>query len=234
MRLLLAEDERELSDVLVTIFKQSHYTVDAVFDGENALEFGLQKNYDGIILDIMMPKKNGLEVLTMLRNHGVLTPVLLLTAKSDVSDRVKGLDLGANDYLAKPFATKELLARIRAMMRRPYDRKSPEITIGNVVLNSSSFELSTGNSSVRLSSKEYKMMEMLIENHGRNIIVDQFLEQIWSNDSNIETNVVWVYASYLQKKLTAIGGGIEIEMSRTDGIIRINENLNKSTKTEKT
>ncbi|MDR3121971.1 MAG: response regulator transcription factor [Clostridiales bacterium] len=224
MRLLLAEDERELSDVLVTILNHSRYTVDAVYDGESVLERCAGQYYDAIILDIMMPKKSGLEALSALRERGVATPVLLLTAKSEVEDRVKGLDTGANDYLSKPFATSELLARIRAMTRSASAYKPSEITIGNVSLNSSTFELTGGNSSIRLSGKECQMMEALMENPGKNIAAEHFFERIWGGDhAQKNSGIVWVYISYLQNKLKAIGGRLEIKVSQQEGTILLAE-----------
>ncbi|MDR3071995.1 MAG: response regulator transcription factor [Clostridiales Family XIII bacterium] len=220
MRLLLAEDERDLSDVLVTILSNDNYIVDAVYDGESALTFCTEQHYDGIILDIMMPKKNGLDALMALRERGIATPVLLLTAKSEVEDRVKGLDIGANDYLAKPFATNELLARIRAMTRSASAFSPCEISLGNVTLNCSTFELTNSTSSIRLSSKEYKMMEMLMKNIEKTTLVEQFSEQIWgAGNDDTEHRIVWVYVSYLQNKLKAIGASLEIKSSETDGTI---------------
>lgn len=210
MRLLFAEDERELSNAIVTILKHNHYCVDPVYNGNDALEYGLTENYDGIILDIMMPGMNGLEVLSQLRRHGVTAPVLMLTAKSEVNDRITGLDTGADDYLTKPFATGELLARIRAMTRRRDEFMPNILQCGNISLNRENFELSGAGASFRLGNKEFQMMEMLMNNLNRLIATEQFMERIWGYDGEPGSNVVWVYISYLRKKLTALDADIAI------------------------
>ena len=217
MRLLLAEDEKELSKALVTILKYNHYSVDAVYDGADALDYGLAENYDGIILDIMMPKKSGLEVLSELREKGVVTPILILTAKSEIEDRITGLDSGADDYLTKPFAMGELLARVRAMTRRKTEYTPDILSVGNICLDRTTFELSGEHSSFRLGNKEFQMMEMLMRNGGRIISADRFIESIWGYDTEAETNVVWVYISYLRKKLAALGANVEIKAIRNVG-----------------
>lgn len=214
MRLLLAEDEKELSNALVAILKHNHYSVDAVYDGRDALDYAMSENYDGLILDIMMPKMSGLEVLSTLRENNIMVPVLLLTAKSEIEDRVAGLDLGADDYLTKPFAMNELLARIRAMTRRK-SQFSPNVAqYGNISLNRSSFELVGEKESLRLSNKEFQMLEMLINNPNCLISTEQFMERIWGFDAEAEINVVWVYISYLRKKLSSIGANVEIKATR--------------------
>lgn len=217
MRLLLAEDEKELSKALVAILKHNNYSVDAVYDGEEAYEYATAENYDGIILDIMMPKMNGLEVLEKIRGEGIATPVLLLTAKSEIEDRIRGLDLGADDYLPKPFAMGELLARIRAMTRRQTQFSPGVLTYGNISLNRASYELYSDKGSFRLGNKEYQMMEMLMGSPNRLISTEQFMERIWGYDSEAEINVVWVYISYLRKKLTQLGANIEIKATRGVG-----------------
>lgn len=217
MRLLLAEDEKSLSRALVTILGKSHYTVDAVYDGEEALEYLETGNYDGAILDIMMPKMDGLTVLKHLRQRGNLMPVLLLTAKSEIDDKVEGLDLGANDYLTKPFATKELLARIRAMMRTQTSQSDSILRAGDLSLNRATFELSSGSGSFRLANKEFQMMEMLMCNPGHLISKERFMEKIWGFDSDAEISVVWVYVSYLRKKLSALQSKTEIKAARNLG-----------------
>lgn len=217
MRLLLAEDEKSLSRALVTILGKSHYTVDAVYDGEEALEYLETGNYDGAILDIMMPKMDGLTVLKQLRQRGNLMPVLLLTAKSEIDDKVEGLDLGANDYLTKPFATKELLARIRAMMRTQTSQSDSILRAGDLSLNRATFELSSGSGSFRLANKEFQMMEMLMCNPGHLISKERFMEKIWGFDSDAEISVVWVYISYLRKKLSALQSKTEIKAARNLG-----------------
>ena len=217
MRLLLAEDEKELSKALCAILKHNNYSVDAVFNGQDALDYGLCENYDGIILDIMMPKKNGLEVLKELRAQGVSTPVLILTAKAEVDDRILGLDMGADDYLTKPFSMGELLARIRAITRRKSEFSPNLLSSGNLSLNRETFELSTENNSIRLGNKEFQMMEMLMSNPGRLISTEQFMERIWGYETEAEINVVWVYISYLRKKLLNLGAKLEIKAVRGVG-----------------
>lgn len=217
MRLLLAEDEKELSKALCAILKHNNYSVDAVFNGQDALDYGLCENYDGIILDIMMPKMNGLDVLKELRAQGVSTPVLMLTAKAEVEDRILGLDLGADDYLTKPFSMGELLARIRAITRRKSEFSPNLLTSGNLSLNRETFELSVDNNSLRLGNKEFQMMEMLMSNPGRLISTEQFMERIWGYETEAEINVVWVYISYLRKKLTNLGANLEIKAVRGVG-----------------
>lgn len=217
MRLLLAEDEQDLSKALCAILKHNNYSVDAVYNGQDALDYGLCENYDGIILDIMMPKKNGIEVLTELRKSGVDTPVLILTAKSEVDDKITGLDAGADDYLTKPFAMGELLARIRALTRRKADFTPNLLISGNLSLNRESFELSVGEESIRLGNKEFQMMEMLMSNPGRLISTEQFMERIWGYETEAEINVVWVYISYLRKKIGSLGANLEIKAVRGVG-----------------
>ena len=217
MRLLLAEDEQDLSKALCAILKHNNYSVDAVFNGQDALDYGLCENYDGIILDIMMPKKNGIEVLTELRKSGVDTPVLILTAKSEVDDKILGLDSGADDYLTKPFAMGELLARIRALTRRKADFTPNLLISGNLSLNRESFELSVEEESIRLGNKEFQMMEMLMSNPGRLISTEQFMERIWGYETEAEINVVWVYISYLRKKLASLKANLEIKAVRGVG-----------------
>ncbi|MBQ1995601.1 MAG: response regulator transcription factor, partial [Clostridia bacterium] len=192
-------------------------SVDPVYNGQDALDYGLCENYDGIILDIMMPKKNGIEVLTELRKNGVDTPVLILTAKGEVDDKILGLDSGADDYLTKPFAMGELLARIRALTRRKADFTPNLLTIGNLSLNRESFELSAGDESIRLGNKEFQMIEMLMGNPGRLISTEQFMEKIWGYETEAEINVVWVYISYLRKKLVSLNANVEIKAVRGVG-----------------
>ena len=217
MRLLLAEDEQDLSKALCAILKHNNYSVDAVYDGQDALDYGLSENYDGIILDIMMPKKNGIEVLTELRKSGVDTPVLILTAKGEVDDKILGLDSGADDYLTKPFAMGELLARIRALTRRKADFTPNLLSSGNLSLNRETFELSVEDESIRLGNKEFQMMEMLMSNPGRLISTEQFMEKIWGYETEAEINVVWVYISYLRKKLASLKASLEIMAVRGVG-----------------
>ncbi len=217
MRLLLAEDEIALSKALTVILERNHYSVDAVYDGQAALEYLEADNYDGVILDIMMPKVDGITVLKTLRSRGSLLPVLLLTAKSEVDDKVLGLDAGANDYLTKPFHSRELLARLRAMTRTQTVQADSKLQMGNVTLDRASFTLSTPSGSYRLANKEFQMMELLMSNPGMLISSERFMEKIWGYDSEAEINVVWVYISYLRKKLTALRANIRIKATRNAG-----------------
>ena len=201
MRLLFAEDEKSLSKAVTAILKNNNYSVDTVFDGQEALDYLETENYDGVILDVMMPKVDGFTVLKKMRASGNKTPVLMLTAKSDIEYRVLGLDSGANDYLTKPFAMQELLARIRAMTRSASTQSDSKMTIGNITLDSVSYELIGPGGNFKLSNKEYQMLEMLLKNPRKVISADLFMDRIWGFDSDSELNVVWVYISYLRKKL---------------------------------
>ncbi|MCM1107163.1 MAG: response regulator transcription factor [Blautia sp.] len=214
MRLLLAEDERELSDALVAVLKHNNYSVDAVYDGLEALDYLAAGNYDGAILDIMMPGLDGITVLKRLRAGGSSLPVLLLTAKSEIDDRVAGLDSGADDYLTKPFSMKELLARIRAMTRRHTQAADSVLNFGNLSLDRVSYQLSVGERSIRLAGREYQMLEMLMANPRQVISASQFMDHIWGYDSEAEQNVVWVYISYLRKKLASLGSDVQIKAAR--------------------
>ena len=217
MRILLAEDERSLSRAVVALLERSNYSVDAVFDGVEALEYLASGNYDALILDIMMPRLDGLSVLKRLREQGNPIPVLILTAKSEIDDKVEGLDAGANDYLTKPFSTRELLARLRAITRSQMNQVSSKLRFGNVTLDQTSFELTGPDGSYRLANKEYQMMELLMGNPGQTIPAERFLEKIWGYDTEAEMNVVWVYISYLRKKLSALKANVEIRASRNVG-----------------
>ena len=217
MRLLLAEDEAALSKALKTILERNNYSVDAVYDGQTALEYLESDAYDGVILDIMMPKVDGITVLKQVRSRGSRIPILLLTAKSEVDDKVLGLDAGANDYLTKPFNSRELLARIRAMTRAQTAQTDSQLHVGNVTLDRATYELSTPSGAYRLANKEFQMMEMLMSNPRRLISSERFMEKIWGYDSEAEMNVVWVYISYLRKKLTALHADIQIRAKRNAG-----------------
>lgn len=217
MRLLLAEDEKMLSDALVTMLQHNNYSVDAVYDGQEALDYLESVDYDGAILDIMMPKMDGITVLKKIRAQGKTLPVLMLTAKSEIDDRVVGLDAGADDYLTKPFAIKELLARIRAMTRRQPELSASTLTFGDLSLNRADYSLSGPSDSTKLANKEFQMMEMLMSNPGQVISTERFLEKIWGYDSDAEINVVWVYISNLRKKLVSLGSGVSIKAARGVG-----------------
>ena len=217
MRLLLAEDERALSKALATSLERSNYSVDTVYDGEAALEYLAAENYDGVILDIMMPKKDGITVLKELRSRGSKIPVLILTAKSEVDDKVLGLDSGANDYLTKPFHSRELLARIRAMTRTQSSQTSSVLQMGNITLDQRTYELSSPTGSFRLANREFQILELLMQNPGNLISAERLMEKIWGYDSETEISVVWVYISYLRKKLSALGANIQIRATRNVG-----------------
>ena len=217
MRILLAEDERSLSRAIIALLEKHNYSADAVYDGQEALDYLEAENYDAVILDIMMPRLDGLSVLRTLRERGSQIPVLLLTAKSEVEDKVTGLDSGANDYLTKPFATAELLARIRAMTRTQTAQTDSKMSFGNITLDQTTYELSSPSGSFRLANKEYQMMELLLRNPRQLIPSERFLEKIWGYDSDVELNVVWVYISYLRKKLTALQADIQIKAPRNAG-----------------
>lgn len=211
MKLLLAEDEPSLSRAVQVLLERNGYSVDPVFDGEEAFRAISDGIYDAAILDIMMPKKDGLEVLKAVRRTGNRIPVLLLTAKAEVNDKVLGLDSGANDYLTKPFSVQELLARIRAMMRsQGGDPESSVLSLGNISLDRTTFEVSSPTGSFRLSNKEFQMLEMFLCSPGHPLLDKLFLERIWKNEPDMEVNIVWIYISYLTKKLAALHADIQI------------------------
>ena len=214
MRLLYAEDEKSLARAVSTILIKNNYSVDVVNDGESALDYLATGNYDGAILDVMMPKLDGFQVLRRMRERGDSTPVLLLTAKAEIDDRVAGLDSGANDYLTKPFDMKELLARIRAMTRLLSVQPDKTIRFGQVALNCASYDLSGPGGSCKLAGKEFQMMEMLMRDPRKLISTEAFMDRIWGFDSEAELNTVWVYISTLRKRLKAIDADIEIRSQR--------------------
>jgi DNA-binding response OmpR family regulator len=217
MRLLLAEDERALSNALVTILKHNNYSVDAVYNGQDAVDYLSTNLYDGVILDIMMPKKDGITVLKEIRAAGNQIPVLMLTAKSEIDDKVVGLDNGADDYLTKPFATKELLARLRSILRRNTPQTDNVLVFGNTGLNRTTYELFVGDNKIKLGHKEFQMMEMLMVTPGAVISAEKFMEKIWGYDSDAEMSIVWVYLSYLRKKLVSLSADIQIKVNRNIG-----------------
>lgn len=213
MKILLAEDTRDLNRALTAVLEHEQYDVDSVYDGEEAMEHLQAGSYDGIILDIMMPKKDGLEVLREIRSVGDVTPVLLLTAKAEIDDRVTGLDAGADDYLTKPFAIKELLARVRSMTRRRVEYGQKELRFGDIVLRSDTFELSSGNS-VRLSIREFELMQALILHTDREMDTEELLQQVWHSEPDAQSDTVWLYISYLKGKLASIDSGMTITGAR--------------------
>ena len=216
MKLLLAEDEQSLSRAVVKILEKNKYTVEAVYDGEDALAYLEMGDYDAAILDIMMPKMDGISVLKKLRAMGNPIPILMLTAKSEIDDKVLGLDSGANDYLTKPFDTKELLARIRAMTRT---QTAPDnkMSFGNIALDRATFELASPTGSFRLANKEFQMMEILMSHPQHVISTERLMERIWAYEADVEINVVWVYISYLRKKLAALHADLQIKARRNSG-----------------
>lgn len=216
MRILLAEDERSLSRAIMALLERNHYSADAVYDGEEALAYLECGNYDALILDLMMPKLDGLSVLRRLREGGNRIPVLILTAKSEVDDKVLGLDTGANDYLTKPFPPG---------IDGPHPRHDPQSNntshqppdVWKHYIGSDDIRLSSPSSSVRLTNKEFQMMELLMRNPRQRISSERFLERIWGYDSDVELNVVWVYLSYLRKKLAALQANVQIKAFRNAG-----------------
>ncbi len=217
MKLLYAEDEKSLSEAVVDVLEYNKFSVDAVYDGRDALDYAQSGHYDGIILDVMMPKLSGLEVLERLRAAGSKTPILLLTAKSEIEDRIAGLDLGADDYLPKPFAMGELLARIRAMLRRRAEFTPDVLTLGNLSLDRQSYTLSVGDNRMILPKLEFQLMELFLLNRGIYLSTEDILVKVWGYDTDTEIGVVWVYISYLRKKLTALGANVAIQAKRNIG-----------------
>lgn len=213
MKILLAEDEREMSMALQAILEHSGYDVDAVYDGEAAVEKGQSQSYDCMIFDIMMPKLDGMTALKELRQRGDVTPVIMLTAKAEIDDRIAGLDAGADDYLTKPFAMGELLARIRSMTRRSDAFTPKQITVGSVTLDVEEQELTCKNS-IRLANKETKLMKYFMLNPGKQLGTDVILSHVWKDDPDGDASVVWLYISYLREKLEAIDADITIAGER--------------------
>lgn len=219
MRLLLAEDDTRLLKSLTHIFEANRFVTDGVSNGEDALSYALSREYDGIVLDIMMPGLDGIEVLKRLRREGVLSPVLFLTARSEVSQRVEGLDAGADDYLPKPFSTSELLARVRAMLRRKCSYLPDLLSYGGVVLNRSTYEIEYNEELQALRGKEFQIAEMFMQQPHRIITTEQFITHIWGWDTNVDTSVVWVHISNLRKKLDALKAPLRIRFIRNAGYL---------------
>lgn len=217
MKLLYAEDERSLSEAVVDILTYHKYVVDAVYNGEDAFDYAISGNYDGIILDIMMPKRDGIEVLSALRKRGCKTPVLLLTAKTQVEDRIRGLDAGADDYLPKPFDMGELLARIRAMLRRRAEFHPDLLSFGDLTLNMQSGTLCCRETEFVLPKQEYRLMEQLMVNCNMFLSSEDLLDKAWGYDAETDINSVWLYISYLRKRLAAMDSAVEIVSKRNIG-----------------
>ncbi|MDO5403751.1 MAG: response regulator transcription factor [Eubacteriales bacterium] len=217
MKLLYAEDEISMSEAVVDVLTYHKYNVDAVYDGADALAYAESGQYDGIILDVMMPELSGLEVLEQLRKKGNNTPILLLTAKAEIEDRIQGLDMGADDYLPKPFAMGELLARVRAMLRRKENFTPGILKVGNLSLNMKSYELSCNSQSFVLPKLEYQLIELLMLNKGIYLSTEDLLTKVWGYDTDAELGTVWVYISYLRKRLAALSTNVVIQAKRNIG-----------------
>ena len=213
MKILFAEDTKDLNRAVTTLLQHSGYEVDSVFDGQEAVDMVLTTAYDCILLDIMMPRKDGLQALAEIRRWHITTPVIMLTAKGEVDDRVAGLDAGADDYLPKPFATKELLARIRSVTRRSIDYGAEVMHYEDVVLDPATFALST-RSSVRLSVKEFELMQLLIASEGTPVSTDVIIGRVWKGDDAADLDTVWLYVSYLRGKLFAVGSHVTVKGER--------------------
>ncbi len=220
MRLLIAEDELDLAEALTVFFEKNQFTVDAVNDGLSAYEYAGADEYDAIILDVMMPKMDGVEVLRRLRADGNTTPIMMLTAKAQKDDRITGFDAGADDYLPKPFEADELLSRVRAILRRRADYKPSVLSFADLSLNPGSGMLAcTTGQSVRLSGREYRVMELFLRSPQTVLSAERIMERVWGWDSEAEINVVWVHISNLRKKLKAIGSSSAIHANRGLGYI---------------
>ncbi|MBE5756711.1 MAG: response regulator transcription factor [Clostridiales bacterium] len=219
MKILVVDDEIQLANAISTILTQNKYFVDTAFDGENGLEMALTGVYDLIILDIMMPKINGLDVLKILRNNKIKTPVLILSAKNQTADKIVGLNVGADDYMTKPFDMIELLARVKALLRRNSEFTTDEITFGDLTFNINTFELSCGDKSLKLGKKEYQIMEIFFNNPKKTIYKERFIEKIWGYETEAEYNTIEVYVSFLRKKLLALGSKVQIKSIRGIGYI---------------
>ena len=217
MRILVADDERDLAEALEAMLKREHFSVDVVYDGQDALDYGLAENYDCLVLDIMMPRRDGLEVLRQLREKGVATPVLLLTAKGEVSDRIKGLNAGADDYLSKPFAMGEFVARVRALTRRQGEVLSDVLTVNDLSLDCTSRLLSAGERSVRLGFKEFDVLRLLMSTPKSVIPKEDIIAKVWGMESDAEDNNVEVYISFLRKKLSFLDSRVTIGTVRKVG-----------------
>lgn len=225
MKILLVEDNAQLNKAISTLLKRNSYVVDSALDGEEALLFLKDYKYDVIVLDIMMPKVDGLEVLRRARSEGIQTPIIMLTAKSTIEDKIKGLDFGADDYLAKPFNSEELLARVRALGRRKaqdYQEKK-EITFGDITLDENSYQLKCGKKSVALSNKELQILLLLIKADGKVVSQDTITNAAWDVDAYSTSENVWVFISYIRKKLETIGSSVKIKSIRYQGYYLAND-----------
>lgn len=217
MRLLFAEDDKAIAKAVKILLEHAGYAVDVVYDGQDAYDYCLGTSYDGIILDWMMPKMDGVTVLQKLRRQGYTVPCLILTAKDTVADKVEGLDAGADDYLPKPFATPELLARIRALLRRKQEYNPDRVCFEDLELDQGSMEVSCHGKTIRLNNKAYQLLLLLMENPGRVISIDQIMEKVWGWDADVENSVVWVNISFIRKKLEELESRVQIQAVRGAG-----------------
>lgn len=216
MRILICEDEKQLADILVAMLQYNNYSVDVVGDGVSAVDYIETGNYDGVILDLMMPKLNGIEVLKKIRTAGMSVPVIILSAKSQIEDKIVGLDCGANDYLAKPFDAGELLARIRAMTRKA-TQNNIFLMMGNATLNVANFELVVADGKIKLPNKEFQILEMLMSRKDAVVSVDKLAERIWGYENEVDITTIWVYISNLRKKLVTLSATVQIKVVRGVG-----------------
>lgn len=211
MKILLADDEKEMTNALSAIFRFNGYDVDCVYDGQAAFDAAFNNDYDALVFDVMMPKMSGMDAVAALREKNVSTPAILLTAKSEYSDRIAGLDSGADDYLTKPFNTGELLARLRALIRRGNDSKNDALVCGNVTMSRENLEIKTTAASFRLAGKEFKLLELLVSRVGTPVSEQQFIDRIFDDEEDEKKDgVVFLYISYLRTKLNAIGANFKI------------------------
>ena len=219
MHLLIAEDELDLAEVLTVFFEKNHFVVTTVNDELTAYDYGMSDQFDAIILDVMMPKMNGIEVLKKLREQGIKTPIMMLTAKVQKDDRILGFNSGADDYLPKPFEPDELICRVRAMLRRSENYKPDILSYGDLLLNTANGTLSCGQQSIRLSGREFQLMELFMRSPGNVFSADHIMERIWGFESDAEINVVWVHISNLRKKLKSIGSTVSVYANRGMGYV---------------
>ncbi len=217
MRILIAEDEVATAKALKILLEKAMYSVDIVHNGDDAWDYIQEGSYEVIVLDIMMPGKSGIEVLSLIRQNGIKTPVLLLTSKAEIEDRVAGLEAGADDYLPKPFATSELIARVKALGRRSENYKDSVQSIGNIVLDSNKYEISVGKKSVKLTNKEFQLIELFILHPGQAFSTEHLMEKIWGYDTESDIDVVWTTIGYVRKKLRQIKANVEIKTMRGIG-----------------
>ena len=219
MRLLIAEDELDLAEALTVFFEKNQFSVDSVNDGFSAYEYGVSVEYDAIILDVMMPKMNGIEVLQKLRKEGIKTPIMMLTAKGQKDDRIIGFNAGADDYLPKPFEPDELICRVRAMLRRSEEYRPTVLSFGDITLNTSNGMMECADKSIRLSGREFQLIELFMRSPKIIFSAERIMEKIWGWDSDAEINVVWVNISNLRKKLKAIDSRVSIYANRGLGYV---------------